>query len=177
MARYVKNPVEVEAFRWTGDADQTDDPVWIVEAIRAGSVRFNRVPEVEMVIQTDSGEVTANPGDYIIRGIHGELYPCKSDIFEATYKRSPELPGFDAPHERRLLVENIQLEDRIDKLSDFIAKGRHNALGERIARSLKVQLSAMRMYRDELLYRIGLIQQDKQACAATPEGVAAPGGD
>ena len=41
----------------------------------------------ELLIQTLEGEMVARPGDWIIRGIRGEFYPCKPDIFEATYER------------------------------------------------------------------------------------------
>ena len=85
--RYRKKPVEVEAFRWTGGQDQTEDPAWIVEAIRAGVVSV-RYPY--LYIDTLEGTHTANPGDYIIRGVKGELYPCKPDIFEMTYEEVPE---------------------------------------------------------------------------------------
>lgn len=40
-----------------------------------------------MVIKTLEGEVTAKLGDYIIRGVAGEIYPCKPEIFEAPYER------------------------------------------------------------------------------------------
>ncbi|NCC96422.1 MAG: hypothetical protein EOM02_06225 [Synergistales bacterium] len=81
--RYRKKPVEVEAFRWTGGQDQTEDPVWIVEAIKKGVVS---VSYPYLYINTLEGVHKANPGDYIIRGVKGELYPCKPDIFEATYE-------------------------------------------------------------------------------------------
>jgi len=42
--------------------------------------------EAEVRIRTLEGEMTASPGDYIITGIKGEAYPCKPDIFEATYE-------------------------------------------------------------------------------------------
>lgn len=40
---------------------------------------------VEAIISTLEGTMTASPGDWIIRGVKGELYPCKPDIFAATY--------------------------------------------------------------------------------------------
>ena len=40
----------------------------------------------EVYIQTLEGVMKANPGDWIIRGVKGELYPCKPDVFEATYE-------------------------------------------------------------------------------------------
>ena len=41
----------------------------------------------ELKIQTLEGEMTANVGDWIITGVNGEVYPCKPDIFEATYEK------------------------------------------------------------------------------------------
>lgn len=84
MGKYRKKPVVIDAFKWTGGPDQTEDPVWIVDAIKAGIVRFEKHPTV-MVIQTTEGEMRALLGEWIIRGIQGEIYPCKPDIFEATY--------------------------------------------------------------------------------------------
>lgn len=45
-----------------------------------------RIAETPEVIDTLEGEMTANVGDYIITGIKGEVYPCKPDIFLATYE-------------------------------------------------------------------------------------------
>lgn len=42
---------------------------------------------VKTIIHTLEGEMTANPGDWIITGIKGEKYPCKNDIFEMTYEK------------------------------------------------------------------------------------------
>ena len=87
MGMYRKKPVVIEAFRWTGGPDQTEDPEWIVEAIRAGDVRFENAgtPEVAMMIDTLEGTHRANQGDWIIKGVKGELYPVKEEIFRATY--------------------------------------------------------------------------------------------
>ena len=87
--KYRKKPVEVEAFCWTGDMDQTEDPEWIVEAIRDGIVRLklgNDMRSPYMEIETLEGTHIALLGDYIIRGVAGEIYPCKPDIFERTYE-------------------------------------------------------------------------------------------
>lgn len=40
----------------------------------------------ELIIQTLEGNMKADPGDWIITGVHGEKYPCKPDIFEKTYE-------------------------------------------------------------------------------------------
>ena len=86
--RFRKKPVVIEAFQWTGGPDQTEDPDWIVEAIKAGTVRFENsgTPHVALLIDTLEGTHRANQNDFIIRGVKGELYPCKPDIFEATYE-------------------------------------------------------------------------------------------
>lgn len=84
MPKYRKKPVVIEAIKWTGDEHQEDNPVWILEAFRKGDAWFSDDGE-HMMIKTLEGDHRANKGDYIIQGIKGELYPCKPDIFEATY--------------------------------------------------------------------------------------------
>lgn len=88
MSKYRKKPVVIEAFRWTGGPDQTEDPEWICDAIHAGTVAFENVgtPEVKLTIITLEGTMRADIGDWIIQGVQGELYPCKPDIFAATYE-------------------------------------------------------------------------------------------
>lgn len=81
--KYRKKPVVVEAFQWTADRNQVEDPEWIVDAIRDGRVEIERH---RMVIATLEGDMMAAHGDYIIKGVKGELYPCKPDIFEMTYE-------------------------------------------------------------------------------------------
>lgn len=44
----------------------------------------------DLIIFTLEGQLLASPGDYIIRGVKGELYPCKPDIFDATYEKVDE---------------------------------------------------------------------------------------
>jgi len=92
MSKWRKKPVVIEAFKWTGGLDQTEDPEWITEAILNGDVWFvnEGTPSVYLMIKTLEGEHKANRGDYIIRGIKRELYPCKPDIFLATYEEVNE---------------------------------------------------------------------------------------
>lgn len=88
MAKYKKKPVVIEAFKWTGGPDQDEDPEWIVEAIKNKKVDFETVGgEVRMLIETLEGQMQATPGDFIIRGVKGEIYPCKPDIFALTYEK------------------------------------------------------------------------------------------
>jgi hypothetical protein len=89
--KYRKKPVIIEAFLWTGDKYQTEDPVWIVEKIKSGEVWFDTDNtahnNTNMKITTLEGVMTAQRGDYIIQGVQGEIYPCKPDIFKHTYEK------------------------------------------------------------------------------------------
>ena len=84
--KYRKKPVIIEAFRWTGGEDQTEDPEWAVEAMRRQEIWFRWGNPVVLVIHTLEGDMVAQPGDWVIQGVKGEIYPCKPDIFEATYE-------------------------------------------------------------------------------------------
>lgn len=92
IAKYRKKPIVIEAFRWTGDEHQIEDPDWACIAIAEGLMGFVDVgtPKVCLQIKTLEGVMTANRGDWIIKGIKGELYPCKPDIFEATYEKTSD---------------------------------------------------------------------------------------
>lgn len=81
--RYRKKPVVVEAFRWE---DGESLPEWFCNAVVLGRVEFDWRGSLR--IKTPEGEMTAYPGDWIIRGLVGELYPCKHDVFVATYEEA-----------------------------------------------------------------------------------------
>ena len=77
--RFIKKPIEIEAFRFGFD----DAPQW---CLRNTSVRFcTNKKDDWLEIKTLEGIMTADIGDFIIKGIQGEIYPCKSDIFWASY--------------------------------------------------------------------------------------------
>ena len=79
MPRYRKKPVEIDAWQWNGQSLVEEWPDWLVPSERLFSIgRY-------LVIKTLEGELTASPGDWIIRGVKGELYPCRDDIFQQTY--------------------------------------------------------------------------------------------
>lgn len=80
--RAQKKPIIVNYWRVT-DVDIDDTiPVWLINAMAGRKV--NESPN-GWSINTLEGKMHANIGDYIIQGVHGELYPCKPDIFEETY--------------------------------------------------------------------------------------------
>lgn len=81
--KYRKRPIEVEAFQWTGKPEH-GQPDWIIDAILDGVATFPG--DGTCKIRTLEGDHLARAGDYIIKGVQGELYPCKPDIFAATYE-------------------------------------------------------------------------------------------
>lgn len=83
MAKYRKKPIVIEAFQWTGDRDQKEDPYWMCRALQCG---LATVKGEKLLIHTLEGVMEGNPGDYIICGVKDEIYPCKPDIFEETYE-------------------------------------------------------------------------------------------
>ena len=81
---FVKKPVQVQTVQWTGDNDEE-----IKEFVgKECDIIRVRTPGIkpDLIIHTLEGDHHALVGDYIIRGIKGEFYPCKPDIFEKTYE-------------------------------------------------------------------------------------------
>jgi hypothetical protein len=90
--KYRKRPVEIEAWEYTGFADGEsgwDILHWIDDTgDKAGG--FGQGADAELRITTLEGVMSARVGDFIIRGVQGEFYPCKPDIFTATYEAVSE---------------------------------------------------------------------------------------
>lgn len=87
MGKFRKKPVVIDAWCNTEDLPHRSlMPEWLKEAERAGVVRFSERYHGHFTIKTREGVMRADYGDWIIRGVKGELYPCKPDIFEATYE-------------------------------------------------------------------------------------------
>lgn len=89
--RYRKKPVVIEAVRWFGHGDHGLVTPWVhpsgVDASR-GVCGYCPAPMgVHGWVDTFEGGHIVCPGDWIIRGVKGEHYPCKPDIFEQTYER------------------------------------------------------------------------------------------
>ena len=83
--RYRKKPVEVEAVRFTGDSYQAhfirawmDGEPYVEPALRVNDT-------VPLIIETPEGTMRATAGDWIIKGVNGEFYPCKHEVFMKTY--------------------------------------------------------------------------------------------
>ncbi|GAA1453393.1 hypothetical protein ACFP47_09400 [Nesterenkonia lacusekhoensis] len=85
--KYRKRPVTIEAMQYKTPQVAGDIADWIEE--NGGEVSLDLLTDV-LSIETLEGSMLARPGDYIIRGVQGEFYPCKPDIFEATYERADD---------------------------------------------------------------------------------------
>jgi len=88
MAKFRKKPVVIEAMPVADLIAEVFQrkalwPVWAAEAFESGTLQIG---EHSVQIKTLEGEMIGDAGDWIIRGVKGELYPCKPDIFAATYE-------------------------------------------------------------------------------------------
>jgi hypothetical protein len=90
--KFRKKPVVIEAFLWEGSTRSKEFGDWHHKTATSGvpSTMFSTPSTGELIIPTLEGDMTAQLGDYIICGVKGEFYPCKPDIFEATYEKVEE---------------------------------------------------------------------------------------
>ena len=83
--QYRKKPVVITAMQWDGTAAGATPIIdWILAG--DGTATYDdgfSVPQ--LAVRTLEGQIFASPGDYVIRGVEGEFYPCKPGIFAATY--------------------------------------------------------------------------------------------
>jgi len=93
MPKYRKKPVVIEAFQMTKEArwDNKDWPNWLNKAWNEtkgwpGAFWCDVEDEDLLQIATLEGNHTVSYNDFIIQGVKGEIYPCKPDIFDATYE-------------------------------------------------------------------------------------------
>ena len=94
--KFQKKPIVIEAFQMTQErrGDNVDWPIWLHQAWNQdrnseGALRCIDYPNSngtdKLEIITKEGVMLIEWGDWIIRGVHGELYPCKPEIFAASY--------------------------------------------------------------------------------------------
>lgn len=98
VANYTKKPVTVQAIQWTGNNINE-----ILEfAGNCAMFKVGTIDEgIDLKIVTLEGTHIASLGDYIIKGVNGEFYPCKPDIFEKTYNEAT-------------VVQNIAIDEQIE---------------------------------------------------------------
>lgn len=88
--KFRKRPVVIEAMRLADDMSNADE----IAQWMHGKAEVKKLPgpgrglHTGLVIHTLEGDMRASPGDWIIRGTQGEFYPCRNDIFVATYEQT-----------------------------------------------------------------------------------------
>lgn len=160
MAKYRKKPVVIDAWQLTKENIEAGIPDWIDTEQVSIFGEANAFAE----IHTLEGTMQASYGDYIIKGVQGEFYPCKPDIFEATYEVAEQssnveedlvaLSDFDLAAKRltaRAYFRKLEIEDYRRKIlkqveSKGVEFGKSVATikgmrGEYFVPSMEVQLS------------------------------------
>lgn len=82
MPKFRKKPIVIDAVRWDGDFDALKNELGC-------DFPHNGPGGPGLLIQTLEGDMNCAPGDWLIKGVNGEFYPCKPDIFEKTYELVP----------------------------------------------------------------------------------------
>ena len=131
---YIKKKIAVQAMVWTGD-----NPEDLKQFMEDQGYYFND-EDCGLYIETLEGDHKANTGDYIIKGVKGEFYPCKPDIFEMSYEEvekcgsvkeadpKKELSGEDEEMAMAYIIkyakfmENIDNEEVAQKIIDDLMK-------------------------------------------------------
>jgi hypothetical protein len=129
VPKFRKKPVEIEAVQWDGTATGATPIIDWVLATGERSARYDDEHEPVLQIDTLEGTMRASAGDWIIRGVKGEFYPCKPDIFEATYE-----PVTGGPDVRYLVSFTIAVEaEGVQDLVDHLAAAvQHDGLRDAI---------------------------------------------
>jgi hypothetical protein len=106
-----KKPVVIEAMRLDYGCDLNAIRDWM-GGEKDRNIKFSiNYLKYQITIHTLEGMMTADPGDWIIRGVKGEFYPCKPDIFEATYER---------PDEQDAAARCAQVEARLQSMENLL---------------------------------------------------------
>ena len=84
MAKFRKKPVVIDAWIWN-ESKETFKQIGCRSMSSEGNTHY---PDLltNLRIETLEGTMSVRQGDYIIKGVHGEFYPCKPDIFNKTYE-------------------------------------------------------------------------------------------
>lgn len=111
MPTFRKKPITIEAVRvkhLLADLEHNlyNSPRWVGDAFRASVIGFKMHG---VLINTLEGQMFAEESDWIIRGVKGELYPCKPDIFEATYDAVSAAPAPLPDRAMKKLEEGVEL--------------------------------------------------------------------
>ena len=90
VERFRKKPIVIEAYEYAGRGNghpryKGNVPSWVSDGFESGVLRATNGTD-PLVVVTAEGEMVLSSGDWLIRGVEGELYPCKPSVFAATYE-------------------------------------------------------------------------------------------
>ncbi len=126
MPIFRKKPVAIEAVQWTGRPADFPDVMRLAQA-GGGPGPVALMPTTGCLsISTLEGVMTASPGDWVIRGVKGEIYPCKPDIFAATYGAPQEAQTPDPVIENNFVYHSPK-PGQNEKYVDLRAKAKELA--------------------------------------------------
>ena len=159
--KYRKKPVEVEAIQWNG-INLTEIKEFVGNDLDykilniAWEVGLG-IPHVIMHIHTLEGNHECKIGDYIIKGVNGEFYPCKPDVFEKTYEISSYTVNYSNIYEKAINTygKSAQLDMVIEEMSELIkeickkkrGKDNQDAIVEEIA-DVEIMLEQLKIICD-----------------------------
>ena len=147
MQKFVKKPVVIEAIQYDG-ANITE-----IETFVGGKLPtvMNSNKDAQLVVSTLEGDMKISKDDWVIKGVKGEFYPCKPDIFEKTY--DAETTSF----KERLIKEHEELSDKLNKLYTFGSTEKFKELDPIHQQLLIIQSGSMATYNETLKLRLGLL--------------------
>ena len=152
MQNFVKKPIVIQAIQVPMPNGDPSDA--IVELVQ----EQNWEGDSEGIqISTLEGNMLASPGDWIIKGIQGEYYPCKPDIFEATY--NVVVPIIDSGDDMvvSVVADILEITDKHDKLVAFTKSPVFGDLDPSDQMMLQVQLASMDVYGGILAMRLDMM--------------------
>lgn len=140
--KFKKKPVTIDAIQWNGK--NTEE----VLKFLGESLTININADDDFKINTLEGTMTASVGDFIIKGVKGEFYPCKPDIFEQTYDAAQECEKIlcvyvDKNTQKYDHYEVYPLSDTITKEKLMESVNKHNSNEEKT--------TIVKVYEDDLL--------------------------
>lgn len=105
MPQFRKKPVVIEAVQYAGEVTPELQALFGEVAIKS--------KRSKLVIETLEGDMVADVGDWVIKGVKGELYPCKPDIFDATYEPADAASPAAIAHRREYRADELERMERL----------------------------------------------------------------
>ena len=119
MQKFVKKPVVVEAIQYNG-INITEVESFLVSKL---PTVWSSVEDTQLIIPTLEGDMKVSKGDYIIKGIKGEFYPCKPDVFKSTYNVVEDNNGILSEGEKRVRTTfNVLSLETVDIAKQLMAE-------------------------------------------------------